>query len=109
MATNVVAPINYYSRHVLPQKIISNRPRQPKMTSFSNVVVNVDEIPSAKWSQPDSNKSQRWNRSSAIADSMPSCCKWGMITTIIILTAGLITVIALLFMLSRNQTNDSNG
>ncbi|CAF5047621.1 unnamed protein product, partial [Rotaria sp. Silwood1] len=39
---------------------------------------------------------------------MSTCCICGMIITILILAAGLITAIVLLFMLPRTQTNDSN-
>ncbi|CAF3851465.1 unnamed protein product [Rotaria sordida] len=111
MATNVVVPSDYYSRHVLPKKIISNRPRQPEVISFNNFVANideVDEIPSTNQSKLDFNKSQRWNRSSAILGSIPPCCKCGMITAILILIVGLIIAMVLLFTLPRNQTNDSN-
>ncbi|CAF4649346.1 unnamed protein product [Rotaria sp. Silwood2] len=94
--TNYMVSSGYYSRHVLPIKIISKRPRMLNSPSIDTVVANLDEIyevSSISESRSESRESRRRSPSPVVAGGISLCCMWGMIAAIVLLAAGLITAI----------------
>ncbi|CAF1434207.1 unnamed protein product, partial [Rotaria sordida] len=69
----------------------------------------IDEISSTSRSIPESRESRRRRPSPVAAGGMSLCCMCGMIAGILMLAAGIITAVVLLFTLSWNQTNSSDA
>ncbi|CAM4897037.1 unnamed protein product [Rotaria socialis] len=109
MFTREIIPSGYYTRHRLP--IMVNRLRPPTTPPIQSILVNLNgirEVSSPDLPMSDCDDSTRRIRASGAAGSFLTCCEWGMLAAIVLLSVGLAVAIFLLFTWPRSQMNDSD-
>ncbi|CAF3712188.1 unnamed protein product [Rotaria socialis] len=88
-----------------------NRLRPPTTPPIQSILVNLNgirEVSSPDLPMSDCDDSTRRIRASGAAGSFLTCCEWGMLAAIVLLSVGLAVAIFLLFTWPRSQMNDSD-
>ncbi|CAM4819579.1 unnamed protein product [Rotaria magnacalcarata] len=111
MHTPEIIPSGYYTRHRLPIRIMVKRLHPPTTPPIQRILVNLNgirEFSSPDLPMSDCDDSTRRIRASGTSGLFLTCCEWGMLAAIVLLSVGLAVAIFLLFTWPRSQMNDSD-